>query len=76
MSRQSGIGVVDLGRIRLRKELGDKVMLLLEDPLRPGKIKYGSMRNYIEKLVAKDLSERGALAEDVLKCILESDDGY
>lgn len=76
MARQSGEGVVVLGNIRVRKDLGDLVLALLEDPTKPGKVKYGSMRMYLERLIAKDMRERQAIAKDVLDDILASTDEY
>lgn len=76
MARQSGEGVVVLGNIRVRKDLGDLVLALLEDPVKPGKVKYGSMRMYLERLIARDMRERKALSEDLLNNILDSTDEY
>ncbi len=76
MARQSGEGVAVLGNIRVRKDLGDLVLALLEDPMKPGKVKYGSMRMYLERLIAKDMRERQAIAEVTLNKILESTDEY
>ncbi len=64
---------VTLGLIRVREDLGDKVFALLEDPMKPGRIKYGSMRVYLEKLIAKDLAEREAITSELLNEILETD---
>lgn len=76
MARQSGLDVVVLGNIRVRQDLGDLVLALLEDPAKPGKVKYGSMRMYLERLIARDMRERKALSADVLESILESTDEY
>lgn len=60
-----------LGLVRIRKDLGDKVFDLLEDPMKEGRIQYGSMRVYLEKLIARDLREREAISDELLNEILE-----
>lgn len=72
MAKQS-TPAVTLGLIRIREDLGEKVFTLLEDPMKPGRIKYGSMRVYLEKLIAKDLAERDAIASELLNEILETE---
>jgi hypothetical protein len=60
-----------LGLVRVREDLGEKVFSLLEDPMKPGRIQYGSMRLYLEKLIARDLREREAISDELLNEILE-----
>lgn len=72
MARQN-VPAVSLGLIRIREDLAQKVFTLLEDPMKPGRIKYGSMRVYLEKLVARDLAEREAITSEVLNEIMESE---
>lgn len=62
-----------LGNPDIRADLADKVFDLLEDPARPGRVKYGSMRKYLERLVAEDLVRREAVAKGVLDEILEEE---
>lgn len=63
-----------LGVIRIREDLADKVFTLLEDPMKQGRIKYGSMRNYLERLIAQDMNERRAISDELLKDVLENCD--
>lgn len=63
--------VVDLGKLRLRREVGEKIYALLEDPLRPGRLKYGALKNLSDRLFAEYLRDMDALGQDVLDEILE-----
>ena len=52
---------------KMNREIKVKLDRLLEDPLRPGKVKHGAMAAYMNKLVAEDLARREALTEEFLK---------
>jgi len=52
---------------RIDAKLKEKVDALLEDPLKPGKVKYGGMIAYINKLVAEDLRKREAIGSELLE---------
>lgn len=70
MARQKTKAVA-LGVFRIREDLAEKVLTLLEDPMRPGNTRYGAMREYLERLVAEDMHRREALSDEVLQEILE-----
>lgn len=68
------VPATNLGLLFIREDLANKVEMLLEDPRRPGKRKYGALRVYLEKLIAKDMAERNAIARDVLNDILGTEE--
>lgn len=67
-----GVPVVNLGSLRIRDDLGKKVLLMLEDPTKPGRTKYGEMRKYIEGLIANDMHKRQAISDDLLKEVMSN----
>lgn len=71
MAQRSNGAVIVLGQCRIRKDLGEKVKMLLEDPVKPGRIEYGSLKKYLEMLIAKDLRERQAISDELLEEILK-----
>lgn len=73
MARQAAPATT-IGVLRIREDLAKKVQALLEDPMIPGRIKYGSMRTYLERLIAQDMNERKAISDELLKDILENCD--
>ena len=73
MGRRRQPPTATIGVVRINKKLADKVLLLLEDPLKPGTTQYGAMKTYLEKLIAKDLHERDAIADELLQEILANE---
>lgn len=63
--------VTVLGQCRIRTDLAEKVKILLEDPVKPGRIRYGALKDYLEVLIAKDLQQRKAISEELVKEILD-----
>lgn len=61
-----------VGTLRIREDLADKICILLEDPVKPGKLGYGKLKDYLETLIAKDLREREAISEELLEEILNN----
>jgi len=72
MGRPRQQEAIDLGRCRVRKDIGEPIFRLLEDPTKPGKIEYGSLKHLLEKLFAKHLRELDAISEDLLEEILNA----
>ena len=68
---QVKVDVIVLGQLRVRRDLGEKVLAMLEDPLKQGRTKYGEMRKYMERLIAEDLHKRAAVSDELLKEILD-----
>lgn len=52
---------------RLNRELHEKMQRFLEDPMKPGKVKHGSVAALLNKLLAEYFIEREAITEDLLK---------
>jgi hypothetical protein len=61
-----------LGLLRIRKDLGKKVESLLADPVNPSRKRHGSLKIYMESLIAKDLAEREAVSKEALDSVMES----
>lgn len=70
MAKMKGMPCIPLCNLRIREDLGKKVLLMLEDPTKPGRTRYGAMRKYMETLIAEDMRKRSAISEDLLEEIL------
>jgi len=70
MGRPKKQDTLDLGRCRVRSDIGEKIQMLIEDPINPGKTQYGALKHLLEKLFAQHLREQEAISDDVLKEIL------
>lgn len=56
-------------KLYLREDLAKRVDLLLGDPNRPGRLRHGSLKAYIESLILKDFRDRTHLGNDVIDSI-------
>lgn len=73
MGRARKQNCIDLGRCRVREDIGEKILALLEDPMNPGKTKYGAFKALLERLFAQHLHELEAISDDKLKELLENE---
>lgn len=73
MGRPKKQDTVNLGMARVRKDVGERIFKLIEDPAKPGRVQYGALKTLLEKLFAQHLKEMDAISDDVLKEILEDE---
>ena len=73
MGRPRKQEAIDLGRCRVRRDIAEPIALLLEDPAKPGKPKYGALKLLLEKLMAKHLREMEAITDELLEEILKDE---
>lgn len=65
MAKVTG-NVMELGRVRIRKDYGEYLLTILSDPKNPERLGKGALKTYLERLIARDMKERKKEVSSVL----------